>query len=248
MMNLQQNILLSRLNYGPKLLNANVIKWIAMITMLIDHVGAGILERGFTHVDYTTSRVDYVLRMVGRTAFPLYCFLLVEGYEHTSNKVRYICNMLLFGLISEIPFDYCFFGRIYLQYQNVFFTLLLGLMAIHMCRWLEEYDIPARIIFEIMTFCVTAAMAEVLHTDYSWKGIALIAVMYFFRKVRILQCLLGALAFSYEPTSVVAFVLMYLYDGTRKKGVNKYVFYAIYPIHLTIYYFVFGLAYRMIFG
>lgn len=193
--------------------------------------------------------VDAILRSIGRIAFPLYCFLLVEGYKYTSSKTRYIIKMLLFGLISEIPFDYCFFGRIYLQYQNVFFTLLLGLIAIHLCNWLENYDIPCILGFEIMVFVVMAELAELLKTDYSWKGIILIAIMYLARDRRWLQSVYGAAFFvGFEYTSIVSFILILMYDGSRKKGVNKYVFYAIYPVHLTIYYFLYRLVFSLVFG
>lgn len=237
-MNLQQSILLSNLNRGPKILSANALKWMALITMIIDHVGAGILERGFVQTSSAAYSADVILRAIGRLSFPLYCFLLVEGYEHTRSKPKYMLAMMVAGLISEVPFDYCFFGRINLQYQNVFFTLLLGLMGMHLCRWLEEYEIPFVLGFEVMVFTIIGAMAEVLHTDYSWRGIILIAVLYLTRNMGILKCILGVIAIAYEYPAVYAFIPIYLYNGIRRNDINKYIFYAIYPIHLTIIYFL----------
>ncbi|MBQ6875773.1 MAG: hypothetical protein IJN46_06025, partial [Lachnospiraceae bacterium] len=108
-------------------LSADALKWIAMVTMFIDHLAYTSLNPyGPHYVEMYT-----VMRTIGRIAFPLYCFLLVEGFMHTGNYRRYVLRIGLFALLSEIPFDLALMDSV-LEFRsnNVFFTLLAGLLLI----------------------------------------------------------------------------------------------------------------------
>ena len=94
--------------------SGSALKCIAMASMLTDHIG------------YVLFPQYLILRMIGRLAFPIYCFLLVEGAMHTGNIRKYEIRLLAFALISELPFDYAFYGGIRWESQNVFLTLLFG--------------------------------------------------------------------------------------------------------------------------
>ena len=125
-------------------ISGSVLKWIAVITMAIDHMGAGFLESyvmnawGGSPIGNTFAgrwneilSVDQILRYIGRPAFPIFCFLLVQGFLHTRDVKKYAIRLGIFALISEIPFDLALHIRpFHWQNQNVFFTLLLGLLAI----------------------------------------------------------------------------------------------------------------------
>ena len=102
--------------------SGTALKTIACITMLVDHIGASCIEAGIltpgldagtlsqdTLSAYPLYRLDMVLRFTGRLAFPLFCFLLVEGFVHTHNVKGYLGRLVLFGLLSEVPFDLAFF-------------------------------------------------------------------------------------------------------------------------------------------
>lgn len=102
------------------------LKVIAVISMLIDHTSAVILEQipGLENP-------AFLMRIIGRLAFPIYCFLLVEGFYHTRSRAKYAGRLFLFALISEVPFDLAFSRRMWdFSSNNVFFTLLFGLLVI----------------------------------------------------------------------------------------------------------------------
>lgn len=140
---MKANFSLSKKQLLPPVLTSGALKWIALITMFIDHIGAIILEKGAISAynqglpsafSYDTSvflsKLDFFIRQIGRISFPIFCFLLVEGFYHTSNRKKYALRLFLFACISEIPFDLCFRGKILeFSYQNVMFTLLIGFLT-----------------------------------------------------------------------------------------------------------------------
>lgn len=142
------------------------LKWIAIFTMLTDHVGAVLFP------EYR------VLRGIGRISFPIFCFLLVEGFHYTHDRKRYFERLLLFAFLSEIPFDLAVFGKCFApQHQNVFFTLALGIL---MMSFLEQkYELKSRAMILVIMI-----LAVVLRTDYSVEGLFIIYIFYMFRENR----------------------------------------------------------------
>ena len=115
-------------------LDSDALKLIAMVTMLIDHIGAAILlPAHFTGINISNTWVDVydLSRKIGRTAFPIFVFLLVEGFFHTHSRKKYFGRLLLFALLSEIPFDLAFYGVLFYESsQNVFLTLAIFILLI----------------------------------------------------------------------------------------------------------------------
>lgn len=114
-------------------LSGSTLKLIAIITMLIDHIGAAVIARLLIAGQGSEMlyKIYYAMRAVGRVAFPIFCFLLVEGFFYTGSRKKYALRLFGFALLSEIPFDLAFSGKILeFGYQNVFFTLLIGLLTI----------------------------------------------------------------------------------------------------------------------
>lgn len=212
-------------------LSASTLKWIAVVTMLIDHIAIAV----YWQLDIRQYEIYRLLRYIGRIAFPIYCFLLVEGFFYTRNIRKYIGRCFLFALISEIPFNMAIYGKVwYLQGQNVYFTLTLGLCALVVLDKIKGIDF-FHMLGQFLCIAVFACIAQVLEVDYHWKGILFIVMFYYCRDFnKWLRDLIGALAFAYELTAPLAFIPIHLYNGSRGKQ-NKYLFYAIYPIHLFVY-------------
>ena len=179
-------------------LSGTALKRLALCSMLLDHLGASCLEAGvFSRpgpIYEPLLTLDVCLRWAGRLAFPLYCFLLVEGFLHTHSLRQYAGRMLAFALVSELPFDLAFFHTlVYRGHQNVYWTLFFGLCALGCLRHCGERSAPG-----IFSALALAVLAELLRTDYGAIGVLLIVVLYITRASRPLQCLFGAVAVCYE--------------------------------------------------
>ena len=235
--------------------SAAVLKWTAIITMLIDHIGASFLlgmyyRRGCWGTGIYTYEFYSALRIIGRLAFPIFCFLLVEGLMHTRSRWKYLLRLAVFALISEIPFDLAF-DRIWwtMSSQNVFFTLALGLAACAAWEWLTKGDEsgchPLRGIAAVLVAFAAADVAYILKTDYGALGVLLILVMYFLRQKPWARDLLALgvlylmvlVAHSHwiEVLGALSFPLFHLYNGQRGRQ-PKYFFYFFYPVHLLLLY------------
>ena len=239
-------------------ISGSTLKIVAIITMLIDHIGAAVLGRllviqGINDIDVTSTTavtqwlssnqdlyMTYtVMRMIGRVSFPIFCFLLVEGFLHTHDVKKYALRLGMFAFISEIPFDLAFSSKILeFQYQNVFFTLFIGLLtmiAFHALEEKTEWNNAVRVIGYALVLIAGMAAAYLLRTDYAEKGVLCIMVLYIFRKKKSWQILAGCASFFWETPALFAFLPIALYNGTRGMKM-KYFFYIFYPAHLLVLY------------
>lgn len=202
--------------------------------------------------------IRFDLQSVGTIAFPLFCFLLAEGFRYTRDKKRYIGLMFIFALISEIPFDIGFFSEysqmegtfpFYLKYQNVFFTLFLGLLTLVClerlsCKSEIRTEKIKSVILQVICVAVLALVAELIRCDYGMQGILYIAAFYVCRNHRIYQVLLFLLAYmgatGNQPPlcTLLACLIILLYNGKRGKLKLKYFFYAFYPAHILVLYLI----------
>ncbi|MDD6442203.1 MAG: TraX family protein [bacterium] len=214
--------------------NGMDLKQCALFTMFIDHVGVVLIENTYLYNIESYQMLDVCLRLIGRLAFPIYAFLLVEGFLHTSSWKKYTLRMLVFALISELPFDLAAYGKINWNHQNVFFTLLIGLLVLKGIEKVEENK--AAVIGVTLAGC---ALAYVTHVDYSYIGVLLIAVLYLLRGDHKKRCIVGGLLFAYEVTSIFAFMMIYRYNGKKGESrLSKMVFYGFYPVHLLFLWLV----------
>jgi len=223
--------------WKEKGISADTLKWIAMITMFIDHVGAAVLEY-IPQIELpAVNTAYYIMRYIGRLAFPIYCFLLVEGYLHTRNPMRYLRDMLIFAVISEIPFEICFMSEAGNGFHNVYWTLAIGLGVMMALDYAKTKYVNATWM-NLLIMVVGAYAAETLGCDYGAIGVLLIFILYQTRDDRAKQSIFGGIAMLYEVTGPLAFVLTFFYNGERKIKKYKYAFYAFYPVHLVILYLI----------
>ena len=218
------------LNMFP-LLSGSALKNIAVVSMVIDHCA-------YYLMDGNTMAYD-VMRCFGRIAFPVFAFLVAEGFANTRNRMRYFISLLLFAAVSEVPW-YLLNGAD--GTHNVMFTLALGVSALAVFERLREHRILC--CFFIL---LTAWLATWLGTDYEWRGVLLIVVSYLFGIIRsmntpIILRRMMQLLFVFPLMmhygiigALLACAVIFLYDGTRgfiHGNVAKYGFYAFYPVHL----------------
>ncbi|SFL10472.1 TraX protein [Lachnospiraceae bacterium KH1T2] len=202
------------------------LKMLAVITMAIDHAGMCL----FPQLRW--------MRLVGRLAFPIYCFLIVEGVHNTRDEKKYLGRMIAFAIISEIPFDLAISHRMfYPGYQNVFFTLALGLgMVIALRKYRND------LYLQIISVITALGMAEALKTDYSWRGVLLILLFYLGRNAELVRNV-GLMEMFFKVMSIserfasFALIPISLYNGKKGPGL-KYFFYLFYPVHLLVIYFI----------
>ena len=210
-----------------------MLKCVACVTMLLDHIGAVFVP-------------GYTLRIIGRISFPLFCFLLAEGAARTRSPGRYALRLGLSAVLSELPFDLIFYGGFTWQHQSVMVTLLIGLVTVRSMGKLGKY--------QLVPLAVGCMLAELLHTDYGGFGVALIglfalaanhphphlirvlgtaAVFWLMNSVRIPVLGVGI---PIQLFGLLALIPIRLYSG-RKATASRAVqwgFYLFYPVHLLM--------------
>lgn len=235
-MELRHSEISSQKNY--KCLSGSTLKIIAIVLMLIDHIGAVVLYHGYIipHIPFSPGTAPYnvytlyrVLRFIGRSALPIFCFLLIEGFLHTSDRQKYGTRLLFFALLSEIPFDLAVHNSLWdLSSQNIFFTLFIGFCVLWLLDILQE-----NLSLQLLSICCGMLLAHFLKTDYGYWGILLITALYWFRNRPGLQTLAGSVCLFWEAPACLAFIPINLYNG--KRGISlKYFFYLFYAVHLLL--------------
>ena len=225
------------LTSAPVHLSGSTLKLTACAAMLTDHACKVFLSPGSP---------AYLLLsgLIGRTAFPLFCFLLVEGFLHTRSRIRYGRNLLLFALISEIPFDLAIYRRpFFLLHQNTLFTLFLALLMLvcleKACTKFSSRSSQAAA--KLVIILAFAAAAWLLHTDYDALGIGAVAAIYLLRGYGFLSGIMGCLVLNLTSFSnagaFLSLVPLACYSG-RRGWKLKYAFYLFYPAHLLLLYLI----------
>lgn len=225
-----------------RILSGSTLKLIALVTMIIDHIGGHVLY----HIPAATSALFsigshsislyMIARYIGRLAFPIYCFLIVEGYIHTHSKKRYGINLLVFALLSEIPWNLEHSGKLLYGGQNVFFTLLFGYLALVVYDKYKEDKLKQGALLFLL-FAVT----YFFRCDYGVRGFCVILLMYLLKDKFSVKALTTSVMLTPIIMILAAFIPIGMYSGKRgfiRGKALKYAFYAAYPIHIFILYLI----------
>lgn len=214
-------------------MNRNVLKIIAVLSMLVDHIGA-----------YFFPNI-LVFRIIGRLAFPIFAFFIAEGWKHTRSKKKYFLTLCLFAIISQVPY-YFLKGAIYL---NILFTFILSLGIIYFIEMFKRRSISG-MLGAAGVFLVSAIGSMLGMVDYGLLGVLLPAIFYFINLKELKFFIAGLVLVLISLKSIIfsgvifenfiqlfslfSLVLIWFYNGEKGKINLKYFFYIFYPVHLGI--------------
>ena len=202
-------------------MSAFTLTLIALVTMIIDHVGAIFFPQFIW------------LRYIGRLSMPIYAFLLVQGYMHTRNFNRYALRMGIFALLSEAPYDLLFQGTwLEFQRQNILFTFLTALFVMK----LLDASAKSRNIFMFIGAVILTILPYFLHFSYGVYGVLTVLC---FDAVAFAALTYGQYTQDGNTTqlyAIAAAIPVLLYNGKRGALSLKYFFYISYPAHMLLLY------------
>ena len=218
-----------------QILDGTTLKLIAMISMVFDHAG----DMFFPDVMWP--------RMIGRLAMPIFSFFIAEGFSHTRDKKKYLCRLGIFALISEIPFDLAFEGKIGFSHQNIMLSFFLAVVALMLYDWIqggtkseENHASIGKTILGGIAVAAIAALSLLLRADYTIFAVIAVFLFYVLRQKHPLVRTGVGVAFlaltrtvGYYCTTGLSFIPLAMYNGKKGKGL-KWLFYGFYPGHLLL--------------
>lgn len=220
-----------------KILSGAQLKYIAFVSMLIDHVNKALIYPNLNG-EGLLLKISNLFDVLGRIAFPIFAFLLVEGFFNTKNRKNYLLYLLGFAIISEVPFDLfvtkTFFNP---RFNNVLFSLSLALITIWIIDIIKTKikKSPRIIWYTISLFIVTIMcfISMFLSVDYDYHAILIVYFFYIFYNKPILSSIFGYLSIFKEVWATLGFGFILTYNGKRGKQ-SKILNYCFYPVHLLI--------------
>lgn len=232
--------------------SADGLKNFACVMMFIRTLGIAVVQNGLIHVEQYTKEglsaamkedselmslagLSSVLQLLGGLAVPIFVFLLVEGFLNTSSYRKYLLSMVIFAIISEVPYDLANYGRVWdTSGQNELFSMAVSLLMLYFLRMMEEKKGMIGVLLKALIVQCAVLWVTVLRAGGGLCVVLMAAVFYLFYSRSVLKTVLGALLGLLYVTAPLSFYGIWCYDGTRKNKLPKYAYYAFYPLHLLV--------------
>lgn len=232
---------------------ADGLKIFAIIIMLIQNIGIIVIEKGIIRLDgYTTQSqlsdamakdsklmtlagAGSVMQLIGGLAVPIFAFLLVEGFLKTSSYSRYLISMVIFAVISEIPYDIATSNKVVEQSgQNALVTMCICLLMLYFLRMFKERNGIMYAVVRLIIVLCAIVWVTLFKAQFGLCMVLLTAIFYLFYSKNALKTFLGMLASLLYVTGPLSFYGIWCYTEERKDILPKYVYYAFYPLHLLV--------------
>ncbi|MGN0203462.1 MAG: TraX family protein [Coprococcus sp.] len=242
----------SRRRREPLMITGTKLKIYGCIAMLFYSVGMSVIRNGLLHVNqYSDAGLSELLKnnsdkmiiagwasvfqLIGGLAVPVFAFLLVEGFVHTSNFKKYLLTILAFAVISEIPYDLAMSQSVFvLSAQNPLFTLTVCLIMLYGLRMFNDQKGVLHRLIQVMIVLAALLWCSICHLNFGLCTVLLAAIYYLLYDRRGLRLLIGCFVSFMYVTGPLSTYALWSYSGDRGWNKNKYVFYILYPVHLIV--------------
>ena len=217
-------------------INGAQLKYIAFASMFIDHFNKAIITPFLTGTGPMVI-ITTIFDILGRIAFPIFAFMVVEGFFKTKSQWKYLRNLLIFAVISEIPHDMLQSAEFVNTWsQNILWGLALGLFTIMVIDKLKEKikKRPLWIFVSLLIVALSSLGSMLISSDYEYYAIIIIYLYYIFYDKRLVASGIGYLVIIKEIYAILGFTTVLLYNGEKGKQ-NKIFNYLFYPVHLLIF-------------
>lgn len=237
----------------PMVMTGTKLKIYGCIAMLFYTIGMSVIRNGMLHVNqYTDTSLAELLandadkmvlagwasvfQLIGGLAVPVFAFLLVEGFIHTSSFVKYFVSLLVFAVISEIPYDLAMSEQVFdWTAQNPLFTLAVCLVMLYGMELVQERcGRFASALLQILMLLAALLWCSIFRLNFGLCTVLLTAIYYKLYERKGLRILLGCAVSIMYITGPLSGYVLYSYSGDRGWNKNKYLFYLLYPLHLAV--------------
>lgn len=231
---------------------ADGLKNFACVMMFLQTVGIAVFEKGLLHTgEYTQEQFSQVLaedahmmmlagagsvlQLLGGLAVPVFAFLLVEGFLHTSDYRKYLLSLTVFAIVSEIPYDLVNYEKPFdLSGQNALFSMVVSLLMLYFLKQFAERGGPGGVLLKVLIVGCAVIWVSLFRAGFGLCIVLLTAVFYLGYSRNVLKTILGAAISLLYVTGPLSFYGIWCYDGTRKDRIPKYAYYVFYPLHLLV--------------
>lgn len=231
---------------------ADGLKIFACITMLVQSVGITIIEKGIINLgQYTQAELSEalandkelmmvagagsVMQLIGGLSVPIFAYLLVEGFRHTSSYRRYLLSVFIFAILSEIPYDLANSQKLFdLDSQNALVTMCICLMMLYFLDFFKEKKGFGAGVLKVTIVLCAIIWVTILRAGYGLCMVLLVAIFYLFYSRNVLKTILGMITSLLYVTGPLAFYGIWFYNEERKDRLPKYIYYIFYPLHLLV--------------